>query len=79
MHGSNLRGLIDRHRQADACLVFVGPEGGWDERDRKVFQEHRIPAASLGPRILRTETAPLAVLSILQYELGDLGNEQLTG
>ncbi len=29
--------------------------------------------ASLGPRILRTETAPIAAISIIQYELGDMG------
>ena len=29
--------------------------------------------ASLGPRILRTETAPITALSIIQYELGDMG------
>ena len=75
--GSDLKGLINRYRHADSCLVFVGPEGGWDERDRKRFQEHQIPAASLGPRILRTETAPVAVLSILQYELGDLGKYEV--
>ena len=67
----DLRSLIRRHRQVRSCLFFVGPEGGWDDKDRGVFLQHQIPGVSLGPRILRTETVPVSVLAILQYELGD--------
>jgi len=70
--GIDLRDLI-RGRRISACELLVGPEGGWDERDRALLKEHNVTAVNLGRRVLRAETCPIAVLSILQYELGDLG------
>ncbi|MEW6661281.1 MAG: 16S rRNA (uracil(1498)-N(3))-methyltransferase [Bacillota bacterium] len=54
-------------------IVFIGPEGGWDEEEVVLAQKRGAIPVSLGPRILRTETAGLAVLTILMYQLGDLG------
>ena len=68
----SLKELIQENRQATSCLVIVGPEGGWDETDRLLFRKKEVPSVSLGARILRAETAPVTILSILQYELGDL-------
>ncbi len=70
---ASLRDVIKSHPGSHTCLFFVGPEGGWDERDRELFDVRKIPRVGLGPRILRTETAPVVLLAILQYELGDLG------
>jgi len=58
-------------------FVVVGPEGGFsaDEIDRAAAAGF-VPV-TLGPNILRTETAPLAVLSILQYEM-DFFSERAT-
>jgi 16S rRNA (uracil1498-N3)-methyltransferase len=56
-----------------ACMLFIGPEGGWDEQDRLLFREVETDTVKLGPRILRAETAAITALSILQYELGDIG------
>lgn len=70
--GRDLKSLVQENREAKSCLVLVGPEGGWDDRDRDLFKQHHVPPVHLGPRTLRTETAPLVILSILQYELGDL-------
>jgi 16S rRNA (uracil1498-N3)-methyltransferase len=49
--------------------VFVGPEGGWSAAEYSAFTDAGIPVASLGSRILRAETAALAVLAVLDYEL----------
>ena len=73
--GTCFRDLLSQHRGSRQSLLFVGPEGGWDERDRAIFDQHSITPVCLGPRILRTETAAVAALSILQYELGDLCDE----
>lgn len=69
---ASLRDLLGANREITSCLVIVGPEGGWDEADRRLFREKKVPCISLGSRILRAETAPVTILSILQYELGDL-------
>ncbi|MBI1910780.1 MAG: 16S rRNA (uracil(1498)-N(3))-methyltransferase [Deltaproteobacteria bacterium] len=53
-------------------VALVGPEGGLDETEVNEAKKNGFIQASLGPRILKAETAALSVLSILQYELGDL-------
>lgn len=52
--------------------IIIGPEGGITEEEINFIQELGGQSISLGPRILRTETAGLMCLSILQYELGDI-------
>ncbi len=53
--------------------LAIGPEGGFTENERLIMTQAGLGRLRLGPRILRTETAPLAALSILQYARGDLG------
>jgi 16S rRNA (uracil1498-N3)-methyltransferase len=47
------------------CVVLSGPEGGLDAREEEAALAAGFVAVSLGPRILRAETAPLAALSLL--------------
>ena len=49
--------------------IFIGPEGGFEEEEIKRAKESGAHPVTLGKRILRTETAGLAVLSILMYYL----------
>ncbi len=51
--------------------IIVGPEGGFDDSEARVAREKGISTVTLGPRILRTETAPLAACTAVMYELGD--------
>lgn len=57
--------------QPDITLL-IGPEGGLSDEEIKTAQSKGFQSLSLGPRILRTETAAIAVLSILQAVAGDL-------
>jgi len=52
--------------------VIVGPEGGITEQEAENAAAAGYQSVSLGPRILRTETAGLAIMTILQYLYGDL-------
>ncbi|MDR0879263.1 MAG: 16S rRNA (uracil(1498)-N(3))-methyltransferase [Clostridioides sp.] len=52
--------------------IFVGPEGGFDEEEVEVLSTKGAKVVSLGPRILRTETASVVTTAIVQYELGDI-------
>jgi 16S rRNA (uracil1498-N3)-methyltransferase len=56
----------------DACVLAVGPEGGWSPRDRAQLEGAGFAGLRLGPRILRTETAGIAALAALQARFGDL-------
>lgn len=53
--------------------IFVGPEGGFEEDEIEKIQDMDGKVVSLGPRILRTETASVVASSIVLYELSDLG------
>ena len=59
--------------EAPRLLLAVGPEGGFSPRERERALAAGFLAASLGPLILRTETAGLAALSIVQHLRGALG------
>ena len=52
--------------------LFIGPEGGFPEHEKKLAQQHGISIASLGKRILRAETAGLAAISAILYEKGEM-------
>jgi 16S rRNA (uracil1498-N3)-methyltransferase len=51
--------------------IFIGPEGGFTEDEISLLNQKNFINVQLGPRILRTETAPLAIIAILQYKYGD--------
>jgi 16S rRNA (uracil1498-N3)-methyltransferase len=52
--------------------LFSGPEGGFTESELATAQMYRIALASLGPRTLRAETAPIAAAAAVLWERGDL-------
>jgi 16S rRNA (uracil1498-N3)-methyltransferase len=56
-----------------AWAVFIGPEGGFDPAERAALRSYpQVSAVSLGPRILRADTAALAALTVWQATKGDL-------
>ena len=52
-------------------VLFVGPEGGWAEEEQNLAQEQGLSCLTLGPRILRADTAGVAALALVQAALGD--------
>ncbi len=63
---------LDRLEANDLIEVTIGPKGGFSEKELKMASDQGLTAVSLGPRILRTETAPIAALAILQHRYGDM-------
>jgi 16S rRNA (uracil1498-N3)-methyltransferase len=57
-----------------ALTLFTGPEGGFTPEECSAAQEAGFQLVSLGPRVLRTETAPVVALGIAQSIAGDLGS-----
>ena len=68
---TRMRDLPHRHDLKTAA-VLIGPEGGFTSGEITNAIEYGFRSVSLGPRLLKTDTAPLAVLSILQNHWGDL-------
>jgi 16S rRNA (uracil1498-N3)-methyltransferase len=70
----------EAHRLADVSpktsprsLAFLtGPEGGFTESEIQTTKQYGFQPITLGPRVLRAETAPIVVLSLLQSRWGDL-------
>ncbi|MFE8703219.1 16S rRNA (uracil(1498)-N(3))-methyltransferase [Cytobacillus sp. FJAT-54145] len=54
-------------KRGDSLLIVFGPEGGLTEEEVNLLKEHHFQSCGLGPRILRTETAPLYALSAVSY------------
>lgn len=53
--------------------IIIGPEGGFSEEEVQMLSEGGAKSVKLGPRILRTETAGVVTVALVQYALGDLG------
>jgi 16S rRNA (uracil1498-N3)-methyltransferase len=52
---------------SDIAGAYIGPEGGWTPVEEELFKNHGVQIRSLGPQILRSETAVIAVLSQLVF------------
>jgi 16S rRNA (uracil1498-N3)-methyltransferase len=61
--------------RAHSIILLIGPEGGWAAAEQSLAQEQGFLPLTLGPRILRAETAAIAALSILQSRLDEIASE----
>lgn len=64
-------GEITRPR---SVALLIGPEGGLSETEIAAAERKQFASLRLGPRVLRTETAPLAALTVMQFAWGDLAS-----
>jgi 16S rRNA (uracil1498-N3)-methyltransferase len=64
--------LADLPRLVSAITVLIGPEGGLAEAEQEAAVAAGFKPVRLGPRVLRTETAAITALALLQREFGDL-------
>jgi len=64
--------LQDVPAPVSSVIVLIGPEGGLADAEQSAALAAGFTAVRLGPRILRTETAAIAALTVLQREFGDL-------
>ena len=64
---SKTKELIDNISPGESVCIFIGPEGGFEEKEITYAIEKGVVPITLGKRILRTETASLTVLSWLMY------------
>ena len=63
-----IKGVLRGNQDITRIVVLIGPEGGFSSVEASLAREKGFHAVSLGPNILRTETAAIAVLSMIGYE-----------
>ncbi len=68
----NLRQWQKQHEHFSSLGFIAGPEGGFSESEVEMVKQFHIPLLSLGPRILRSETAGITALTVAQATWGDL-------
>lgn len=66
----DLPGWLAQHPDSQALTLMVGPEGGWSEEELAAAGKAGVEAVRLGPRVLRTETAGLALIAAASALLG---------
>ena len=72
VHPSTQQKLAKNLKDIASIAVFIGPEGGFSEAECQMAVKHKAHVIQLGPRILRTETATVATLSLIQFLFGDI-------
>jgi 16S rRNA (uracil1498-N3)-methyltransferase len=63
---------LDCIQKATSIFALVGPEGGWSNDEFELLASHGANSVSLGPRVLRTETAAVVAITLIQHLTGDL-------
>jgi len=66
----SLREILRTEHAASAVVLAIGPEGGWTDQEIAAARNAGFAEVSLGENILRTETAVLAAMAILNFALG---------
>lgn len=69
----HLRDALRERQPGEGVVIFIGPEGGFSPEEVALAREEGVVTVTLGPRILRTETAGPAVVAMILFALGDLG------
>jgi len=64
---------VSNVKPPEKIFILLGPEGGFTLKEVESAKENGFITASLGPRILRAETATIAACTLLQYLFGDMG------
>lgn len=65
------REIVDNIKPGSSVAIFIGPEGGFEESEVEAARDAGAKVISLGKRILRTETAGMALMAVLMYKLED--------
>lgn len=64
----NIKNVVHKNEKCDTIIIVVGPEGGFTKQEEEKLMQNGFISTSLGKRVLRTETASMALLAMLNYE-----------
>ncbi|MEN3334042.1 MAG: rRNA (uracil1498-N3)-methyltransferase [Blastocatellia bacterium] len=70
--GMSINDALSKVNHSERIIALVGPEGGWSDQEIDLLESCGATFVTLGPRIVRTETAALVAVTLIQHRLGDL-------
>lgn len=72
--GTTIKRVLNEHADAASIVIAIGPEGGFSPEEVESARTQGFIPTTLGKQVLKTETAGLATLAIIQYERGIFGD-----
>lgn len=63
---------LKNNKNINSASILIGPEGGFSENEVKIAELNNFKSIGIGPRILRSETASIAAITLLQHHFGDI-------
>ena len=66
---TTFKNVLQNHKNYDTMIIVIGPEGGFTEDEENTLIANGFKSVSLGNFVLRTETAAICALSMINYEL----------
>lgn len=73
---TDIKEVFKKHTGIISAGIFIGPEGGFEKEEIDKCMERKIIPVTLGPRILRTETAGLVAAVLILYETDNMGGHK---
>jgi 16S rRNA (uracil1498-N3)-methyltransferase len=70
--GASVTDALGKMSARGRVSALIGPEGGWSDDELDALREGGCRAVNLGPRVLRTETAAIVAITLIQHAIGDL-------
>jgi 16S rRNA (uracil1498-N3)-methyltransferase len=67
------KSLADPAKNPSKIMIMLGPEGGFSQKEVEMAKNNGFISASMGPRILKAETASISACTLVQYLFGDMG------
>ena len=64
----NIKNILKEYKKYDTLIIVIGPEGGFSKVEEETLIKNGFISTSLGNRVLRTETASIVAISMINYE-----------
>ena len=65
---TNIKSILQKNNSCDTIIIVIGPEGGFEKKEEERLINSGFISTSLGKRVLRTETASVVTLAMINYE-----------
>ena len=64
----NIKKILEKNNKCDKILIVIGPEGGFIKKEEELLIDNGFFSCKMGDNVLRSETAPVVAISMINYE-----------